>query len=92
MFVTDNKLADFYANLGQVARKARIAIEEGDYTYLPHNPSPLTELKKADPKLEHKIAICVEKVEEKVCPSDFVSYAQCKVNPVAVCKASVKPH
>jgi hypothetical protein len=90
MFVTEDKLKNFYSNLGEVARKARIAIEDGDYSYLPHNP--IKGLQEVDPRLEHKIKACVKVVEKRACPKGEKDYRKCEVNPVAVCQASVKAH
>lgn len=53
--------------------------------YLPHG---LTECEKAHPKIVKKLARCIREVEKREgCTSP---YTDCPVNPVAVCRASVK--
>ena len=91
----------FYENLAIVARETRKAIEEGKFGYLPHNPAGpglgigrhyhphyLTECEKTHPKVLKKLASCIRQVEKREgCVSP---YMDCPVNPVAVCRASVK--
>ena len=61
--------------------------------YLPY---ALTEREKRSPKLRRKLSNCIRKVEKQSCPKSAmrkdgtVNYKRCKVNPVAVCRASLK--
>jgi hypothetical protein len=55
--------------------------------YLPHG---LTTTEQEDKMLQTLLSRCIRKVEIKQCPHGFKSYDECKVNPVAVCRASVK--
>jgi len=84
----------FYENLANVARETRKAIEEQKFGYMPHNPRRkyhpygLTECEKAHPHVLKKLASCIRKVEKREgCVSP---YTDCPVNPVAVCRATVK--
>ena len=83
----------FYENLANVARETRKAIEEQNFGYMPHNPRKyhpygLTECEKSHPQVLAKISRCIRKVEKREgCVSPYVD---CPVNPVAVCRASVK--
>lgn len=85
MFVPSGEKA-FYENLAEVARKARVSIEEGNYSYLPHNPRTLD-----SPSVypAAKLSRCIRHVEAKACPHGFRSYEECEVNPVAVCRSSI---
>ena len=61
--------------------------------YLPY---ALTKREKADPKLRRKLARCIRDVEKASCPKSArkrdgtFDYKKCSVNPVAVCRASLK--
>jgi hypothetical protein len=87
----------FYENLADVARKARLSIDEGTYSYFPSNPGRaylphgLTEEEKASPSIRHKLSRCIKEAEQKYCgnPSD---YSTCTYNPVAVCRSSIEKH
>ncbi len=58
-------------------------------------PSALTDREKRSPRLRIKLARCIKSVEIKQCPKKALrkdgtyNYAACKVNPVAVCRASL---
>jgi len=60
--------------------------------YLPY---ALTAREKRSPKLRRKLSRCIKKVEKAQCPKRALrkdgtyNYAYCKVNPVAVCRASL---
>lgn len=62
--------------------------------YLPHG---LTAEEQKNARLRHKLASCIKQVEKKECHGVFHDgklhykhYDECNVNPVAVCRASVK--
>jgi hypothetical protein len=61
--------------------------------YLPYG---LTELERKNPRLKKKLSRCIRKVERKSCPKKArkrdgsFDYSKCMVNPVAVCRASLK--
>ena len=55
--------------------------------YLPYG---LTKEEKENPKLLKLLRKCIKKVEIKQCPLGFENYDECKVNPVAVCRASLE--
>jgi hypothetical protein len=57
----------------------------GHRLYLPHG---LTEAEKGDVQLRHKLASCIELVEKR--EHCRPPYEGCKVNPVAVCRASIE--
>lgn len=85
----------FYENLANVARETRKNIEEGKYNYMPGNPYPrhyephgLTECEQSHPHVLKKLSRCIRKVEKK--EHCTPPYDTCPVNPVAVCRASVK--
>jgi hypothetical protein len=70
-----------------------IYLPKGRRKYLPHS---LTFEEKLSPKLRKKLSSCVRKVERKSCPKKArkrdgsFDYSKCMVNPVAVCRASLK--
>jgi len=86
----------FYENLANVARETRKAIEEQKFGYMPHNPAGprgylphgLTECEKEHPHVLKKLSRCIRKVEKR--EGCMPPYTDCPVNPVAVCRASVK--
>lgn len=91
MFVPSGEKA-FYENLAEVARKARVSIEEGSFSYLPHNPRthlPHSFTVSENPGISAKLSRCIRHVEAKACPHGFRSYEECEVNPVAVCRSSI---
>jgi hypothetical protein len=59
-------------------------------------PSGLTPAEKRNPFLRRKISHCVRRVERSSCPRSArkaggkFDYRKCRVNPVAVCRASVR--
>jgi hypothetical protein len=61
--------------------------------YLPYG---LTAKEKRDPVLRKKLSRCIRSVEKKSCPvsakrkDGTYDYGKCEVNPVAVCRASIK--
>jgi len=61
--------------------------------YLPY---ALTKREKRSPKLRKKLVSCIKKVEKAQCPKRALrkdgtyNYDLCKVNPVAICRASLK--
>jgi len=61
--------------------------------YLPY---ALTKREKRSPKLRRLLSRCIKKVEKTQCPKRALrkdgtyNYDLCKVNPVAVCRASLK--
>lgn len=94
-FALSEKEKRFYENLAEVARKTRKAIEDDTFDYLPQNPSPrryephgLTECEQSHPNVLHKLRSCIKQVEKREGCSP--PYTYCPVNPVAVCRASVK--
>uniref|UniRef100_A0A6M3LVV0 Uncharacterized protein n=1 Tax=viral metagenome TaxID=1070528 RepID=A0A6M3LVV0_9ZZZZ len=60
--------------------------------YLPY---ALTAREKRSPKLRRKLSRCIKKVEKAQCPKRALrkdgtyNYARCKVNPVAICRATL---
>jgi len=58
-------------------------------------PSHLTQSEKRSPKKLKKLSSCIKKVEKKSCPKSArksngkYDYGKCRVNPAAVCRASV---
>lgn len=86
-----------YENLANFAREERHAIEEQRWSYMPHNPGMLgrvyhphglTECEKTHPRILRKISRCIRKVEKR--EGCTPPYIDCLVNPVAVCRASIK--
>jgi len=61
--------------------------------YLPY---ALTKREKRSPKLRRLLSRCIKKVEKAQCPKRALrkdgtyNYDLCKVNPVAICRASLK--
>lgn len=60
--------------------------------YLPYG---LTKAEKADPELRKKLKSCIKQVEKHGCPKSTkkngkYDYKKCMVNPVAICRASIK--
>jgi len=61
--------------------------------YLPYG---LTKKEKKNPKIRRKLMRCIKKVEKSSCPmkakkkDGSYDYKKCLVNPVAVCRASIK--
>jgi len=128
-FAMSQKEKDFYAKMGEFARKARKSIEESSFEF-PHNPVKLgpeyymehpiempevvkrklrwgerikenpgprrryepygwTQCEKAHPNVKAKMRRCIKKVEQREgCVG--IPYTECPVNPVAVCRASIK--
>jgi hypothetical protein len=88
------KEKDFYAKIAEFNKKARHEIIDGTFNF-PQNPtgrkyhpSGLTECEKSHPHVLKKLASCIRQVEKREgCVSP---YTDCPVNPVAVCRASVK--
>ena len=87
----------FYENLAEVARATRKAIEEQNWAAAQSsNPGPgrayhphgLTECEKTHPHVLKKLSRCIRKVENR--EGCMPPYTDCPVNPVAVCRASVK--
>lgn len=87
----------FYEDLANIAREKRKAIEEQNWVRTQSsNPGPgrkyephgLTECEKTHPKILKKISRCIRKVEKR--EECTPPYDDCPVNPVAVCRASVK--
>jgi hypothetical protein len=65
--------------------KHGVVIGNPHRVYLPHG---LTECEKEHPNVVKKLARCIKKVEDNYgCVSP---YTDCPVNPVAVCRASIK--
>jgi hypothetical protein len=85
-----------WSDLADDAREIRRELVSGAFeapnpastrAYLPHG---LTIQEKKTPETRHLLSRCIQKVEKAQCPPHFVNYTECKVNPVAVCRASVK--
>lgn len=100
-FALSQKEGEFYGLLGSLSRSVRknIVAENFDMQTVLHeaglNPYPrkyephgLTECEKAHPKVVHKLRACIKKVEKREGCSP--PYTDCPVNPVAVCRVSVK--
>jgi hypothetical protein len=99
MFVKDKdpKIEAFYSNLAEVAREARTSIEDGKFTYLPHNPPPrqylphgLTQHERRSPEVRRKLSACIKAAERKYCKGSGGDYSKCTYNPVAVCRSSIE--
>jgi hypothetical protein len=69
----------------KVPRKHFVELNPEGRLYLPHG---LTKCEKAHPDVQHKLASCIRDVEER--EGCRPPYEDCAVNPVAVCRASVK--
>lgn len=67
-----------------VPKKHFVHLNPHGRLYLPHG---LTECEKKHPDVAHRLASCIEDVEEK--EDCKPPYEGCQVNPVAVCRASV---
>jgi hypothetical protein len=83
----------FYVELANFARETRKAIEEQKWSSNPgpgrkYHPHGLTECEKAHPHVLKKLSRCIRKVEKR--EGCTPPYDTCPVNPVAVCRASVK--
>lgn len=99
--MSEAKKKEFLMHLGDLARSLRRNMEADSWDmhkalheaglnpfprqYLPHG---LTECERNNPKIAHELTNCIRKVEhrEKCKPP----YDDCPVNPVAVCRASIK--
>jgi len=84
----------FYSKLGEFNKKARHEIIDGTFNF-PENPTGIqyephgkTECERAHPEVLRKISSCIKKLEKK--HDCAPPYIDCPVNPVAVCRASVK--
>jgi hypothetical protein len=100
-FAVTEKEKMFYDQLAGLSRALRKNMEGDnfDMSQVLHeaelNPSPrkyephgLTECEKEHPKILHKLQSCIKKVEKR--EGCHPPYTDCPVNPVAVCRASVK--
>jgi hypothetical protein len=67
-----------------VPKKHFVHLNPHGRLYLPHG---LTECEKAHPAVQHKLAHCINEIEEK--EGCRPPYEGCAVNPVAVCRASI---
>jgi hypothetical protein len=67
-----------------VPKKHFVALNPHGRLYLPHG---LTECEKNHPSVVHRLADCVKEVEEK--EDCRPPYENCRINPVAVCRASI---
>jgi len=83
---SDQAEKNYYMRLAETARDLRKQILDGDFkapgnprVFLPHG---LTECEKAHPKVQHKLAFCIKKLEPK-------ERAGAIGSAVAVCRASM---
>lgn len=100
-FALSEKEKRFFADLGNLSRGLRKNLEmeafdlpsvlrnsglnPGHRLFQPHG---LTETEKTSKTLTHKLASCIRQVEEKEhCKPP---YTGCRVNPVAICRASIE--
>jgi len=92
--MTEGKEKEFYDKLAEFAKKARHEIIDGSFNF-PSNPTDReyaphgwTSCEKQHPKVQKKMRSCIKKVEKR--EGCRPPYDTCPVNPVAVCRASVK--
>lgn len=96
-FALSSEERDFYINLGDVARKYRNAVIEGNWKYRPSNPGTreflphgLTEHEEKSPHLQRKLSLCIKRAELRCCGVHTTDYSGCSCNPIAICRASIK--
>lgn len=92
--MSSEKEKRFYADLAELARELRKSIDTATYE-MPSNPlgrkyqpHGLTDCEKSHPDVLHSLTACIKEVEEK--EGCRPPYTDCRVNPVAVCRASIK--
>jgi hypothetical protein len=88
------KEKEFYSKFAEFQKKARHEIIDGTFNF-PTNPAGRafephgwTECEKEHPNIQRKMRSCIKKVEKR--EGCRPPYDTCPVNPVAVCRASVK--
>ena len=93
-FALSEKEKRFYEKLGDFARNLRKTMEDESFEF-PSNPVGrhylpygLTECEKGHPSVVKKLSRCIKKVEKR--EGCRPPYIDCPVNPVAVCRASIK--